>query len=144
MLRPCDHVRLQIGVHIVEIVAIARYTDQQIPVVLRALLGGVKRFRIHDVELDMMATQGEVATNQGGQFRDILLPPEQAGQEALVQQRAAALHLIQLTEGLDNGGRPVGIGSVRGRGTVGDGTPGQAAVRGGSHHLAEVDMASGG
>ena len=112
MLRTCDHVRLQIGVHIVEIVAIARYTDQQIPVVLRTLLGGVKRFRIHDIELDMMATQGEVATNQGGQFRDILLPPEQAGQEALVQQRAAALHLIQLAEGLDNGGRPVGIGSV--------------------------------
>ena len=81
---------MQIGVHIVEIVAIARYTDQQIPVVLRTLLGGVKRFRIHDIELDMMATQGEVATDQGGQLRDILLPPEQAGQEALVQQRAAA------------------------------------------------------
>ena len=91
-----------------------------------------------------MATQGEVATDQGGQLRDILLPPEQAGQEALVQQRAAALHLIQFAKRLDHGGRPVDIRPMRGRGTIGDGTPGQATVRGGSHHLAEVDMASGG
>ena len=90
-----------------------------------------------------MSAQSEIATDQGGQLRNIFFPLQEALQETLVQQGSTAFYLIQLTQGFDNGRGTVCIGSMRWRCSVGDRFLRQTSVRGRSHHFAEIDMTGG-
>ena len=87
LFRPHDHVRLQIGVHVIEIIAVTGYADQKVAIIFRTFLGSIKRLRIDDIELDVMSAQSEIAADQRRQLGDILLTLQQARQETLVQQR---------------------------------------------------------
>jgi len=102
LFRPHDHVRLQIGIHVIEIIAVTGYADQKVAIIFRTFLGSIKRLRIDDIELDVMSAQSEIAADQRRQLGDILLTLQQARQETLVQQRPPALHLVKLAERLDD------------------------------------------
>ena len=72
LFRPHDHVRLQIGVHVIEIIAVTGYADQKVAIIFRTFLGSIKRLRIDDIELDVMSAQSEIAADQRRQLGDIL------------------------------------------------------------------------
>ena len=112
MFGTCDYVCLQICIHIVEIIAVTGNTYQQVAIFLRMFLCIVERFGIDDVKLDMMSAQCEVRTNQSTELVDVLFRLQQTRHETLVQQRTAALLLIQFTQRLDHCGWSVSVGSV--------------------------------
>jgi len=134
---------LQIRVHIIEIIRVPRHPNHQILVVRRTGLRGQEGGGVDDVELHMVAAQGEVAPDQVTELHHVLLLFEQAGEETLVQQCAARPGVVELGERLHHRRRTVGIRPVRGGGAVGDRLPCQPAVGGGPHHLAEIDVAGG-
>ena len=48
LFRPHDHVRLQIGIHVIEIIAVTGYADQKVAIIFRTFLSSIKRLRIDD------------------------------------------------------------------------------------------------
>ena len=99
---------------------------------------------VHDVELDVVATEAEVGADELTELGEVLLFLEYLRYQALVEQGTAGKALVELAQGLDHGCGSVGVGAVRGRCTVGDGQEGVASVGRGSEDLAEVDVAGGG
>ena len=114
--------------HIVEVIAVACHPHQQIPVSLRVVACRYQRGCIHNIELDMMSSLGEVAPDKITQLGHALITPQQAGQETEIQERSSRLHLIEPREGADHGRGAMCVASVRGGCAVGDGFPCQASV----------------
>ena len=59
-------------------------------------LGIVERRRVDDIELDVMATELEIGTDERGQFLLVLLALQQGRHETHIQQRTTTLCLVQL------------------------------------------------
>ena len=64
-------------------------------ILIGMLLGISQRFRIDDIELDMVATELEVSTNQTRQFPLVFLVSEQGRHHAHVEQCASTLGLVE-------------------------------------------------
>src|SRR5210317_202366 len=96
VLSPFDDFLLQVSIHIVEVVAVARHAHQQILVVFGGFLSRFQCRGIDDVELDVMATEGKVAADQLAKPGNILVTLEQTGQEALIEQRTTGHGVIKL------------------------------------------------
>ncbi len=108
---------------------------------LRVGLRRPQRVGPHHVELDVVAVQLEVRADERCQLVDAFLPLEQLRRELLVEQRPAAARVIHVRGRLDDRGRSVAIGAVRGRDAVGHRSIRLAAVRRRAGHRSEVHMA---
>ena len=100
--------------------------------------------RVHDVELDVVAAHGEVAANEASQLHQVLVAFEQAGQKALVQQRATRFDVVEFGQRLDDRRRSVRVAAVRRRSSVRNRFSGDSSVGRGAQHFAKIDVASGG
>ena len=63
-----------------------RYTDHEARVLLRAAFGLEQHLAVDEVELDLLATGGEIASDEGHNAVDVLAAVEQIGIEFHIQR----------------------------------------------------------
>ena len=64
MLSPSDNLILKIFTQVIEIVAVPGYPYNKVPVKLRVLLGIFQGVGTHNIELNVVAIQTEIAADQ--------------------------------------------------------------------------------
>ena len=134
---------MQLGGHIVEVVGVAGDANEEVAVFIGVLLGIEERGRVDDIELDVVAAELEVGADEMTELAHILLATQQVRHETHVQERAAALRLVELAEALDDGRGAVRVAAVGGRGAVADGEVGKTAVGRSAADAAEIVVAGG-
>ncbi len=144
LFRSADDLFLVVTVKIDEVIAVTGHPDQQVAVFVGVFLGGAQGLGIDDIELDVMAAEGEIGADKAAQLVKIPIGGEYAGEKALIEQCAPRLQLIHLAERFDHRRRAVAVGTMGWRGAVRFRQTGDATVGGGAEHFAEVDMAGGG
>ena len=140
--------------NIAEVRAVPGHTDDQVAIAVRVLLGGEQGVAVDDVELEMPQLQVAPRADDAHDFLRALLARHALGRQLDVQKTGGAVDhavVFGMVVRQQNGGRAVVVGAVRRRGTVSQGEPGNAAVRGsgddlaerhvrGDRHIADVDV----
>ena len=138
VLRSGDNLVLELLRHIVEIVAIASHTHQEVAIFIRMLLGIVEGSRVDNIELDMVSAKFEVGTDERGQFLLVFLTLQQGWNKTHVEQCTATLGLVELAQRLDDSRGSVRVAAMSRRGAVRNDKVSESAVGGGTANAAEV------
>ena len=112
MLGASDDLVLQSLAQIAEIVAVSGDAHNQAAVLFGVLLGGPQGVGIDNVELDVMAVQGEIGTHQADEFVQSIIGSQHLGGEFLVEQGAAGAGVIHLGDRTDHCGRSAAVGAL--------------------------------
>ena len=88
---PFDDLVLQLFAEVVEMVAIAGDPDNQVLILVRMILCVDQRLPVDDVELDVVAVQAEIGTNQRGHVFQAPVAGNDGRDEFLVEESPAGL-----------------------------------------------------
>lgn len=105
---------LELFGHVVEVVAVTGNADKEVFVLVGMLLCIEKGLCVNDVELDVMTTELEICANHRRAFLDVVVTLEQLWCETHVEQRTAALRLVEFAERLNHSRWSVGVAAVCG------------------------------
>jgi len=112
ILCPFNHFVLQVGVHIVEIVAVTGHSHQQITVIFGASLRCQQSCSVNHIKLNVVTSERKVTADEVTQFFDVFFTFQQAGNKTEVQQGTARFYLVEFAQRTDDIGWPVRVATV--------------------------------
>ena len=86
MFRAGDDLFLHLRIQLYKIAAVASDSYYQFPVILRAFPGRDQSILIHNIELDMLSSMGQISSDHARQFVKILVCLNSRRMEFHVQQ----------------------------------------------------------
>ena len=109
-----DDLLLQLLGKVVEVIAVPRHPDNQVPVPFRVLNSITKGVGRNNIELYVVPIHPEVPPHKVGQAVDALVILQQLWCELLVQKGAAGLEMVDAGGGVKRCCRPFMIGPLEG------------------------------